>query len=123
MAYYDNFPLIIMVGPAEDGFYGLNLHYLHPKVRAVFFDRLMEFMTDSRFDEKTRIKITYDKLKAAARLRLFQPCFKKYLYSQVQSKTVMIPASEWEIALWMPTDSFAGEDRQAIWKETRKFLR
>ena len=27
LPFYDRFPLIVMVGPAAGGFYGLNLHY------------------------------------------------------------------------------------------------
>ena len=34
LPYYDTFPLIIVVGPAPGGFYGLNLHYLPPVLRA-----------------------------------------------------------------------------------------
>ena len=40
LPYYDAFPLTIVVGPAKDGFYGINLHYLPPKVRAIFLDKL-----------------------------------------------------------------------------------
>ena len=38
LPYYDRFPLIFMVEKAERGFYGLNLHYLPHKQRAIFFD-------------------------------------------------------------------------------------
>ena len=34
LPYYDRFPLVVVVGPAEKGFYGLNLHYLPPILRA-----------------------------------------------------------------------------------------
>ena len=34
LPYYDKFPLIFMVGPAQGGFYGINLHYLPPQLRA-----------------------------------------------------------------------------------------
>ena len=37
LPYYDRFPLIIMVEQASGGFYGLNLHYLRPDIRAEFF--------------------------------------------------------------------------------------
>ena len=38
LPYYDLFPLIVVVGPAEGGFYGLNLHYLPPILRAKMLD-------------------------------------------------------------------------------------
>jgi hypothetical protein len=42
LPYWDSFPLVIAVGPAEKGFYGLNLHYLPIELRAKFLDSLME---------------------------------------------------------------------------------
>src|SRR6056300_287940 len=42
LPYYDKFPLVVVVGPAEGGFYGLNLHYLPPILRAKMLDALME---------------------------------------------------------------------------------
>ena len=44
LPYYDAFPLTIVVGPAKDGFYGINLHYLPPRVRAIFLDKLNDTM-------------------------------------------------------------------------------
>jgi len=41
LPYYDRFPLTIMIEPAPGGFYGLNLHYLAPGVRAKFLDSLV----------------------------------------------------------------------------------
>jgi len=40
LPYYDAFPLVIPIEPAEGGFYGLNLHYLPPVLRAKFLDAL-----------------------------------------------------------------------------------
>ena len=34
LPFYDRFPLAVIVGPAPGGFYGLNLHYLPPILRA-----------------------------------------------------------------------------------------
>lgn len=123
LPYYDQFPLIIMVGPAEKGFYGLNLHYLSPRARAVFFDKLMERMNNDKFDSSTRIKLTYDFLSATRTLREFQPCFKRYLFKHIVSKTVEVPPTQWETALFLPTDSFVGDDRRAIWRESGQILK
>ena len=50
MPYYDRFPLIFMVEKAKGGFYGLNLHYLPPKLRAKFFDRITDYTTNKRYE-------------------------------------------------------------------------
>ncbi len=123
LPHYDRFPLVIMVEPTKDGFYGLNLHYLPLRLRAVFFDELMDRMNNTKYDDTTRFRLTYDLMRASRKLRLFQPCFKRYLTTQIVSKIVYVPPSEWEIAMFMPTDDFVGEDRQSIWRKTRTFAR
>lgn len=122
LPYYDRFPLILMVGPAKKGFYGLNLHYLPPRQRAIFFDRLMDFTNNKKYDETTRFRLSYDLLNSTAKLRAFAPCFKHYLTEHVTSKTVEILPNEWEIALFLPTDSFIGEKNTSIWQKTRTLV-
>ena len=41
LPYYDGFPLILMMGPATGGFYGVNLHYLPPVLRARVLDAVL----------------------------------------------------------------------------------
>jgi hypothetical protein len=122
LPYYDKFPLIIMVGPAKKGFYGLNLHYLPPRQRAVFFDRLLDYTTNKKYNESTRFRLSYDMLNSTAKLRAFAPCFKHYLYDHVSSKTVEVMPPEWEIALFLPTDSFAKSTNSSIWQKTKSLI-
>jgi hypothetical protein len=122
LPYYDRFPLIIMVGPAKKGFYGLNLHYLPPRQRAIFFDRLMDYTNNKKYDQTTRFRLTYDMLNSSAKLRAFAPCFKHYLYDHIVSKTVEVLPPEWEIALFLPSDSFVNETNLSIWQKTRSLI-
>ena len=122
MPYYDRFPLIFMVEKAKGGFYGLNLHYLPPKLRAKFFDRLTEYSTNKRYDITTRLRLSYNLLKGASKLSLFGPCFKHYLTKQVRSKMVEVPASEWESVLFMPTENFKKSNKTKVWSDTRKMI-
>jgi hypothetical protein len=59
LPYYDRFPLIFMVEKAEGGFYGINLHYLPPKFRALLFDSLMKLSTNKKYDQTTKLKRFY----------------------------------------------------------------
>ena len=81
LPFYDQFPLIIMVDRAPGGFYGLNLHYLPPNLRARFFDSLMDTMSNNKYDESTRLRARYSLLQSARKMRYFKPCFKHYLTS------------------------------------------
>jgi len=120
LPYYDRFPLIIMVGKAKGGFYGLNLHYLPNKLRALFFDKLLSFTNNNKYDETTKFKLTYNMLSSAASLKYFAPCFKHYLFSHLRSVPVEVPSTDWEIAVCLPTWKFVGNDKTGVWKESLK---
>ena len=120
LPYYDTFPLTIVVGPAKDGFYGINLHYLPPKIRAIFLDKLDAITTNQKFNLMTKFKITYSLLMATKNYKYFKPCFKHYLSSNVSSKIMKVPSSEWNIAIFLQTASFKKASEGAIWADSRK---
>ncbi len=119
LPYYDRFPLTIMVQKAPGGFYGLNLHYLPLKQRAIFLDKLTKIANNQKYDETTRLKLSYNLLKGAAKYKYFAPCFKHYLTEQIDSKIMKVEASEWDIAIFLPTESFAKKKKTFVWKESR----
>ena len=121
LPYYDTFPLIIMVEKAPGGFYGLNLHYLPPVLRAKLFDALT--LTNNRYDESTRFKARYRILQSVRKLRYFKPCFKHYLTNHVESRIVKVEPPEWEIAMFMQTQRFKKSKAGAIYKDSRKTVR
>ena len=97
LPYYDKFPLIFPVEPAKGGFYGINFHYLPYVARAKLMDALYTITNNKRFDQSTRLKISYDLLKSAAKFSLFKPTFKHYLSKQVMSDFVKINPVEWDL--------------------------
>ena len=123
LPYYDVFPLTIMVEPVPGGFYGLNLHYLPLALRAKLFDQLVDLTNNKKYDESTRFKLRYDLLKSASKLRLFKPCFKHYLYSQIEGRVAMVEAPVWEMALFLPTEQFRKSTKSAVWKDSRQAIR
>lgn len=120
LPYYDTFPLVVVVGPAEGGFYGLNLHYLPPILRAKMLDALMDITTNTKFNNSTRFKMSYELLAKTAKLKYFKPCFKHYLNEHVKSKFAMVPAPEWEIATFLPTANFEKANANAVYKDSRQ---
>ena len=120
LPYYDRFPLCIPVQKADKGFHGMNLHYLHPVIRANFLDALMDLTNNDKYDRTTRMQLTYKLLKGSQNLRWFKPCFKHYLSSHIKSKLLLIEAQDWEIAIFLPTDSFRKVGKQTVWSNSRK---
>ena len=130
LPYYDTFPLIF---PFKSGFararaieggafYGINLHYLPPQLRARLMDALYTVSTDKTFDENTRIRISYNILNRASKFRFFKPCVKKYLVSHVRSRFVKINADQWDTALFLPTERFRKKSKQFVYRESRKAI-
>ena len=123
LPFYDRFPLIIMVDVAKGGFYGLNLHYLPPLVRAAFLDRLTETMGDPLKSESKRLQITYELLKSSTRYKYFKPCFKHYLTAHIKSRISRIEPVDWETAIFLPTEQFR-VTKESVWTNySRKMYR
>ncbi len=118
LPYYDTFPLIIMVEKAPGGFYGLNMHYLPPVLRAKLFDGLAK--SDERYDENTRFRARYRLLQSVRKLKYFKPCFKHYLTKHVEGRISKVEAPEWEIALFMPTQRFKKATATQVYADSRK---
>lgn len=122
LPYYDAFPLTIIVDKAEGGFYGLNLHYLPPALRAKFLDGLLDNTNNKYYDEKTRFALTYNYLKKSARMKYFKPCFKHYLTDHVRSRFAVVPAPEWEIATFLPLADWRKAGATAVYRDSRGMI-
>jgi hypothetical protein len=120
LPYYDIFPLIFPFKKTLDGFYGINLHYLPPQLRAKLMDGLYEFANNEKYDETTKIKLSYSLLQRAASLRFFEPCVKRYLSSHVKSRFMYVKPEEWDICLFLPTERFVKQSKQNVWAESRR---
>ena len=104
----------------DGGFYGINMHYLPHVLRARLMDALYSLSRDKRYDEKTRLKLSYSILNGAAKYKAFKPTFKRYLTNHVRSRFIEITSSEWDIALMMPLQKFAKASASEVWRDSRK---
>lgn len=120
LPYYDTFPLIFVVGPAEGGFYGINMHYLPLRQRAILMDALYNTITNKRFDDSTRLKISYQILKSAATYKFFKPCFKHYLDKHIKSRKLLIDSVEWDMALFLPLQRFKKASTTRVYTDSIK---
>ena len=120
MPYYDRFPLVIPIERYNDGFLGLNLHYIHPKNRMVLLDKLSDTISNDTYDENTKLKINYRYLAAASKVFEATPCIKRYLFTQIESRFLEITADEWDIAALLPVESFVGASTSKVYADSRK---
>jgi hypothetical protein len=122
LPYFDRFPLIFPFRAAKSGFYGINLHYLPPTLRAKLMDNLYDVASNKKFDESTRLRLNYSLLSSASKFSGFKACVKQYLNSQVKSRFIYVYPAEWDIALFLPTENFAGASKSKVWADSRKMI-
>jgi hypothetical protein len=118
LPYYDVFPLVLILEKYNDGFLGLNFHYLPLRYRMAFLDKLTDYAVYDKNDEISRLRVTYDILNASRRYREFQPCLKRYLFSHVKSHILDIQPNEWEVASHLPIHQFKKAQPKEIWQES-----
>lgn len=122
LPYYDRYPIVFPFEKTEDGFLGMNLHYIPPLYRAKLMDNLYPLINNEKYDETTKLRMSYKLLNSAARYKYFKPCIKRYLNSHVASKFLIIPANEWDIALFLPLDRFTKQNKNTVYKDSRRII-
>lgn len=104
---YDKFPLCIPIERYQDGFLGLNLHYLSVHQRSSFLKLLMEKRSENIITDRTVMKIDYDILMAVSKLQRYtKASVHRYLYTHVRSKFIEVYPSEYDIAIQLPVDNW-----------------
>ena len=119
LPYYDRFPLVIPIERYQDGFLGLNLHYISPRQRIELLDALSDFATNSKYDETTRLRLSWAKLKTIGKAFKAKPCVKRYLFKHVDSRFLEITADEWDIAALLPFQNFQGATANKVYNDSR----
>lgn len=100
LPYYDAFPLVVMMGPAKGGFYGMNLHYLPPPLRAKALDALLG--------------------EGTVPMKFIKPTIHRYLTKHVRSRFALVDKPEWEIATFLPTADWRKASASAVYKDSRR---
>jgi hypothetical protein len=80
----------------------------------------MDLATNDKYDRSTKMKLSYKLIKSSSKLRWFKPCFKHYLSEHIKSQLLLIEPQDWEIAIFLPTDSFRKVSAATVWSESRK---
>lgn len=122
LPYYDRYPLVFPFTVEQDGFTGINMHYLPHLLRARLMDALYNLSSNQNFDEKTKLRMSYNILNSASRYKYFKPCVKRYLYSHLRSRFLLIPSNEWDIALFLPLERFT-TNKANVFRDSNAVIR
>lgn len=120
LPYYDRFPLVLPFRRIENGFVGLNLHYLPYMIRFRILGYLSDFTNNEKMDETTRVRLSWNLLEGSSKLAPVKACVRKYLLDHVESRFLKIPFPDWVIASQLPVENFEKAEKATIWRDSRK---
>lgn len=110
LPYYDQFPLVMILGMEGDGFYGINFHYLPPVLRAKLLDEINRIGSD---------KINWS---AVSKIDLVRPTVKRYLFNHVKSKVIPINDDEKEVTIFLPLEKFT-TSKTTVWSDSKNYIK
>ena len=119
LPYYDTFPLVLPLEEYNDGFLGLNFHYLPIPLRMKLLDRVVDFSNNTKFDKSTTLGVSYNALK---RVRLIKPTIKRYLAGKVKSRFRRVDADEFTVATLLPVARFKKGSQAEVYKDSRGMI-
>jgi hypothetical protein len=103
LPFYDMFPLVIPIEFQNEGFLGLNLHYLPPNSRVSLLNALATLANNDKYDDSTKLVISYEVVSRYSRqFPGNKDCIKRYLYGHVRSQFQYVSPSDWSKVVTMP---------------------
>lgn len=120
LPYYDTVPLILCTAVTKTGFYGLNLHYMPPKVRLKIMDEIIA-TTKTHGNENLKIKMSWQKAVqigfAVGKDRYLSHSIKQYLTKQVRSNLIKVKDDNLEAMIFLPIARFKKASQEKVWAD------
>ena len=126
LPYWDRFPVVIILDLQQNGFTGLNLHYIPPKYRVRLLYELYKYikLDDDTRDEhmKPHIRMRYEMLRGMTKMRFFKPCFKRYLTVQIEGRALEITPDYWDVMAMLPLADWQKKHAREVYTESIKII-
>lgn len=120
LPYYDRFPLMFPFRVESDRFWGINLHYVDLRARAILMDSLYTLVNNTKYDKTTQLQLSYATLQRASQTKIYKPCIKQYLRGHVSSSFIYVHPSEWDTALFLPLERFEKKSKSQVFSISSK---
>jgi hypothetical protein len=121
LPYWDALPLVFPFKKLNDGFLGINLHYLPYALRFKLMGNLLDLVQNTD-NEDSQMMLSWQFLNASSKYQGVNACVKHYLKSQLASSFLNIPPKEWLAASMMPIEQFQNASKEAVWRQSRKMI-
>jgi len=105
LPYWDEYPLVFPIDNVQNGFLGINLHYLPFAFRMPILNHLGAMSNDNdKYDDQGRVDVSYKILKSYSLMfdRFYKDCIKRYRYDCVRSQFYYVSPAEWQNVAALP---------------------
>jgi len=120
MPYYDTMPLVLVTDVTEDGWYGINFHYMPPAARLRIMEGLYSTIKNKAVNDNLKIKINWQKAKSIAKAassnQFLQHSIKRYLSNYIASPLIELSPEYWALCVFLPLSRFKKKSDSFIWK-------
>lgn len=104
--YWDKFPIILLVRPLEEHFFGFNLHYFDKETREKIITTVGRLNSQSRGNKKLAFKMIYPFLDALVKVGKFNYAYKNYLYGNMESNFIVVHPDHYSLVSNLPIARF-----------------
>ncbi|ACV50037.1 gp2 DNA end protector protein [Delftia phage PhiW-14] len=117
---YDRFPMVFFfnVVQTQQGhtlLYGLNIHYLTPKERMLFFRALMKLKVTKKWTPDAKLRLTWELIKQVANTKMAEKAVHAYRVDRLKSWFTQIPSEDWQIAAFLRVERWvAAPNRESL---------
>lgn len=122
MPYYDTLPLIFMFEFRDDGWLGINFHYLPLIWRFRLLAKLLEHAQLPMLPND-KLMLDWEYLGNIAKFPECRPAVKRYLSHHVRSRLKRIDPIDWATAIALPMEHFEKESKEHVWRESARQIR
>lgn len=111
---YDIMPLVLITSVTENGWYGINFHYMPPIARYKIMSEMYKIQSNTVWIEKKKIQLSWaaaEKIGAAVgKSKELNHSIKQYLSGHCRSALINIEPKHWDMVLFLPFQRFKFKD-------------
>ena len=121
--YYDMFPLVIPFRRVNEGFVGINFHYLPYPIRLNILKEFEKYASDKNLNERTRVRLNYRLIERSRVFRFVSPAIRRYSNQQLRTRLLNIPFNDWQVASQLPVQKFRKATMETAIRDSIKKFR
>lgn len=121
--YYDMFPLVIPFRRVNEGFIGINFHYLPFPIRLNILKEFEKYASDKNLNERTRVRLNYRLIERSRVFRFVNPAIRRYSNQQLRTRLLNIPFNDWQVASQLPVQKFRKATMETAIRDSIKKFR